>query len=149
MPVEFNERGVQRLNAGPLATEPPMSPAGHASLLLAGAVHGGVIVDAEHARSLAELLLHRHWGKAELERQRPLIVEDKGDCWRVEGSWNRERKIDPAEPLGVVKGPFYVTFWKYDGRVIDFGVPGLYEPDPKAVKLIEEDLRRQRDERKA
>lgn len=55
---------------------------------------GGVIYDSELAKRLGELLLEAHYGKSELDRQRPLIVEDKGDCWRLEGSWNRDRKIE-------------------------------------------------------
>jgi hypothetical protein len=121
---------------------PPKIPGGDLHLLLAGFASGGVIADAGHARAAAELLLEHRYGRAELERQRPLIVEDAGNSWRVEGSWNRERKTDPADPLQMTFGPFHVLFWKHDGRVLDYGVPGIMEPDPGAMRRIRRHLKR-------
>jgi hypothetical protein len=105
---------------------------GDPSLMIAEMNYGGVFVDADHARAVAELLLEAHEGTDELARQRPLTVQDKGDFWRVEGSWNREMK--PDERAGHrARGPFFATFWKLDGRVLEFGVYGIMPPPPDHI----------------
>jgi hypothetical protein len=75
---------------------------------------GGVVFTSELARSLAESLLEAHYGSDELERQRPLLIMDNGNHWRVEGSWNRGQKIPGS-------GAFFLSIQKSDGRVIDLG----------------------------
>lgn len=61
-------------------------------------MNGGVVPRAEVAIKIAEALCEAHLGAAKLERQRPFTAEDKGGYWRVEGSWNRDGKIEgPAE----------------------------------------------------
>lgn len=95
---------------------------------------GGVVHDAAIAQRLGELLLEAHYGKEELARQRPLIITDKGDYWQVDGSWNRDRKIEG-------KGAFFMCVQKYDGRVMDFGIWGVIHPDPSAKAIIEAQMR--------
>jgi hypothetical protein len=81
---------------------------------------------------VGELLLERHYGDHQLERQRPLAATDMGDHWRVEGSWNRDGQHEGF-------GPFFLSIAKFDGRVSDFGVLGAYHPDPAAIALIKGD----------
>lgn len=90
---------------------------------------GGVICDAQLACSIGALLLERHYGTDELARQQPLAATDNGDCWRVEGAWNRDGKVEGS-------GPFFLTIAKFDGRITDFGRWGAYHPDPRAMSRI-------------
>lgn len=94
---------------------------------------GGVIYDSKVATRLGELLLEVHYGQSELDRQRPLLVEDKGDYWRVEGSWNRDRKIEG-------NGAFFLSVKKFDGCVTDLGVWGIVHPHPSVKGIIEAHL---------
>jgi hypothetical protein len=75
---------------------------------------GGVVFDAEMAREVAEALFEHHYGSDELKRQLPLIIKDKDDYWRIEGSWNRDFRIDD-------NGALFLSIHKYDGRVFDLG----------------------------
>jgi hypothetical protein len=77
-------------------------------------MQGGLIRTAELALGIAELLCEAHYGKEELVRQRPLFAVDKETYWRVEGSWNRDGKIQGY-------GNFYLSIEKYNGRVTDIG----------------------------
>lgn len=78
---------------------------------------GGVVFDANLARAVGEALFESHYGGDELKRQLPLIIEDKEDYWRIEGSWNRDFKVDDS-------GPLFLSIHKYDGRVFDLGLWG-------------------------
>jgi hypothetical protein len=98
---------------------------------------GGLVFDPGVARRIGELLLEAHYGTAELERQRPLIVTDKGDQWQIDGSWNRDQKIEG-------KGPFFMSMRKFDGRVLDFGVWGVIHMDPKVKAMLEAHARQAR-----
>jgi len=91
---------------------------------------GGVIYDAPLAIRLGELLLEMHYGRSELDRQRPLTAEDKGDYWRVEGSWNRDRKIEGS-------GAFYLSVRKSDGFVTDLGIWAIVHPHHSVRAIIE------------
>src|SRR5258708_1097356 len=95
----------------------------------------GIIFDSGLAQRLAELLLAAHYGNTEVERQRPLMTIDNGDHWHIEGSWNRDRKIEG-------KGPFFMSVQKHDGRVTDFGLWGVIHPEPRAKAAVERELRR-------
>ena len=101
--------------------------------------HGGVVSDADLARGLGEVLLEYHLGKDELSRQRPLVVTDKDDFWRVEGSWNRDNKLEG-------NGPFFLSIYKFDGRVVDIGTSMVLHPHPDVAKIIEEHRPRQQEE---
>ena len=96
-------------------------------------IRGGIIYDAEMARRFGEILLEAHYSKeelAELARQRPLIAEDKGAYWRVEGSWNRDRKIEGL-------GSFFLSVAKYDARVLDIGIWGILHTPPEVQAYLE------------
>src|SRR5260370_41762949 len=60
---------------------------------------------------------------------------DNGDHWNIEGSWNRDRKIEG-------KGPFFMSVQKHDGRVTDFGLWGVIHQEASAKAAIERELRR-------
>jgi hypothetical protein len=104
---------------------------------LVSIARGGIIYDAEVARKIGEVLLEAHYGKNELERQRPLIIEDKGAYWRVEGSWNRDQKLEG-------QGSFFLSVAKYDGRVLDIGMWGIVHPDPSVKALLDSYLHQQK-----
>jgi hypothetical protein len=108
------------------------------TVALINMARGGVVFDANVARALGEVLLEQHYGSQELARQRPLLVADKEDHWRVEGGWNRDHKLEGA-------GPFFLSMYKYDGRVVDIGQITVLHPHPDVTKIIEE--HRPRDER--
>jgi hypothetical protein len=118
---------------------PPDAPKSR-MLWLANMTRGGLIYDASLARRFAELLLEFHYGKDEVERQRPLITTDKGDHWQVDGSWNR----DGRQPG--IKGHSFLSIRKYDGQVMDFGLKGVVHPDPRALEIIKEEMRKHQSE---
>lgn len=91
---------------------------------------GGVIYDAEVARKIGEILLEAHYGKEEFERQRPLVVEDKASYWRVEGSWNRDQKIEG-------NGAFFLSITRYDLRVLDIGMLMILHTPPDVQAYLE------------
>jgi hypothetical protein len=122
-------------------SDPPQSGTHDRIITLIGWARGGVVFDAALAQRLGEVLLEAHYGSEELERQRPLIATDKGDYWRVVGSWNRDRKIDGT-------GAFYASIKKFDGGVLDFGTDYIIHPPPDARRLIEAHLRRQKSAKK-
>jgi hypothetical protein len=111
---------------------------GH-TLRLIEMMRGGIVFDAVLAGRLAELLFEAHHGGAQLEQQRPLIVTDKGDHWRVEGSWNRDRKIE-----GI--GAFYCLLRKFDGCVLDLGATYVVHPHPEDEPFVQEYWRKALDE---
>lgn len=117
------------------SAEPFATASGEGMLLMTKITRGGIVFNSELALQLAEVLCEAHYGETELERQKPFSVTDKGTYWRVEGSLNRDGKIDgPAE--------FFVSIDKYDGRVTDFGRSLRYHPHPSVVPLIEQHLER-------
>ena len=92
-------------------------------MLLHKISRGGVICDAALACSIGALLFERHYGADELARQQPLMATDKGECWRVEGNWNRAGEAEGS-------GPLFLTIAKFDGRITDFGQWGPSHPLP-------------------
>lgn len=116
-------------------TVDPTAPTG--MLRLINMARGGVVFDVELARRLGELLLEAHYGKAQLERQQPLMVIDKGEYWQLGGSWNRDRKI-------AGHGAFFMSVQKFDGRVSEIGVWAIARPNPPVQPVTEAQLR-QRD----
>jgi hypothetical protein len=78
----------------PGRTLPTSFPAYSRGVELINMARGGVVFDVDLARTIGETLFNGHYGRDELQRQLPLIVEDKGDYWRVEGSGNRDFKTD-------------------------------------------------------
>jgi len=102
----------------------PSPDAPSTTVMLVQMARGGIVFDGELARKIGENLLEAHYGAEELGRQRPLHVMDRGDHWRVEGSWNRDQKIPGL-------GAFFLSIQKSDGRVIDLG-RWLIPPPPPA-----------------
>ena len=103
-------------------------------LLLTKFARGGIIYDAEIARKFGEIVLEAQYSRDELLRQQPLIVEDKGAYWRIEGSWNRDRKIEGM-------GEFFLSVAKYDARVLDVGVWGVFQTPPEIEARIKDHMR--------
>lgn len=95
----------------------------------------GIVSDPGLAERIAELLLEAHYGKDQVSRQKPLTITDKGDYWQIDGSWNRDRKIEG-------EGPFFLSILKRDGRVIDLAIPYVYHAHPDAMAFIQASLRR-------
>lgn len=79
---------------------------------------GGVIGNAEVARRFAELVLEFTQGPEMLQQQSPLTVEDRGDTWFIQGSWNRN-KTEPGS------GPFEMIVRKKDAQVLDLGITAV------------------------
>jgi NTF2 fold immunity protein len=123
----------------PTSDHPPNPPAATtgAGLFFAEAIHGGLIFNAELARKIAEHLCEAHHGAEELTLQKPLSVADKGTYWRVEGSRNRDGKVE-----GI--GAFFASIEKSDGRVTDFGLWYRYQPHPSVVPILQEHFRRKK-----
>jgi hypothetical protein len=92
------------------------SPAGQSpeAVWLLYEMNGGIISTPELAVKVGEALCETHYGPQELERQKPLSAVDKGNYWRVEGSWNRGGKIDGP-------GAFFLSIQKRDGLITDLG----------------------------
>jgi hypothetical protein len=102
------------------------TPAPNTIMLLHKVNRGGVICDVDLACGIGALVIERHYGEDQLKRQEPLTATDKGDYWRVEGTWNRDNQHEGFSP-------FFMSIAKFDGRIIDFGVWAAYHPDPDAL----------------
>lgn len=100
------------------APEPEL---GERTLILMG-MHGGLIATAELAVKMGEILCEAHYGKEGLATLKPLFAVDNGSYWRVEGSLNRDGKVQGY-------GNFYLSIDKYDGRVTDIGCWMRYGPE--------------------
>jgi NTF2 fold immunity protein of polymorphic toxin system component len=96
---------------------------------------GILIESAELAQRLGELLWEAHHGAAERQNQQPFTAVDKGDYWRVDGSRNRDRKVEGL-------GAFYMSVNKRDGCVTDFGSWYILHPPPEVQAIIEAAQRR-------
>lgn len=59
---------------------------------------GGVINSAEMACKFAGLVREHMQSPEMLEQQRPLMAEDRGDTWFVQGSWNRNKSQEGPGP---------------------------------------------------
>lgn len=94
-------------------------------------IHGGLVFSADMAARLGEVLCEAHYGKEEVERQKPLVAEDKGTWWRVEGSYNRERKIEG-------KASFFLSIEKDEGRIVEIGLWYALPTHPLASQFIDE-----------
>jgi hypothetical protein len=128
-------------------TPPEPTESGRMVLRTAGMFKGGVIFDAEHARALGELILEHHCEPSQRDRQRPLSVQEQGDCWLVEGSWNRERRITNPEEDNF--GPFHMLIWKGDGRILDFGLPLLLPSVAESLEALQKMLAERADDQQA
>lgn len=77
--------------------------------------HGCLVPDPEMARRLGDAYLEILYGTEERDRQHPLTASEQDDGWKIEGSWNRGGAMGE-------QGWFYAVIWKYDGRLVDFGI---------------------------
>jgi NTF2 fold immunity protein len=118
-------------------SDDPNSPfavaSGDLMLFMTQGTRGGVVFSGDLAVKLAELLCSAHYGEEELTRQKPLTATDRGPYWRVEGNWNRDRKIDGP-------GAFFISIVKFDGRVTDIGQLFPYHTHPSVVPTIKQHL---------
>ena len=96
----------------------------------------GLLYKEEQVEQLCVLLFDVHY-PGEVERQRPFLIADKGDHWQVDGSWNRDKRLEMA-------GPVFMSVRKSDARVTDFGMWGIIHPAPAAMRLIEKEEQRQK-----
>ena len=117
----------------------PRQPGSSTMVWFANLTHGGIIQSAEVACRVGEVLLEAHYGKDELEHQRPLVATDKGDYWQVDGSRNRDGKREG-------EGPFFMSIKKYDGAVTDFGLYHHYHPHPAAMQILQAAARKEKKE---
>ena len=83
-------------------------------LQLINFARGGLISDSETARRVAALFLEAHYGNAEVELLRPLVVADKADRWEIASSTKRSR-------AGVL-----MSVNKYDARITGLDSPSDY-----------------------
>lgn len=116
----------------------PRQPGSSGMVWLTNVVRGGMVPTADVACRIAEIFLEAHYGKAQVERQRPLVAIDKGDYWRVDGNRPLTGKQEGL-------GPFFASIKKYDGAVTDFGIYYDYRPHPFVMPLIEEARRQQQE----
>ncbi len=95
--------------------------------------HGrsAIIVDGSLAIRIGETLCEALYD--DLSRQQPLFAIDKGDYWRVEGSWNRNGEIE-----GIAE--FFLSIEKVDAKVTEIGELVRYTPHPSVVPIIEKHL---------
>jgi hypothetical protein len=117
----------------------PREPGSSSMVWFTNITHGGMIPNAELACQLGALLLAAHYGKDELELQRPLTATDKGDCWQVDGSRSRGSAAQG-------RGPFHLTIRKYDGRITEINVDYEIQPHPSVQPIIDEHLRQKKSE---
>ena len=117
------------------STKPFALVSGETMLFMTKMIRGGIIFSSDLAQNVAELLCEAHYGTEELARQKPMSVTDKDTYWRVDGSWNRDGKIEGP-------GAFFVSIQKYDGRVTEFGQTLPYRADPSVVPAIKQHLKR-------
>jgi hypothetical protein len=91
--------------------------------------HGALVSDREMALRLGDAYIEILYGAEERDRQQPFVAFEQDDCWRVEGSWNRQGELGE-------RGWFYAVVWKYDGRLVDFGIHLHIEHNPADRELI-------------
>jgi hypothetical protein len=91
--------------------------------------HGCLISAPEMALCLGNAFVEILYGTEERERQQPLVASEQDDCWRIEGSWNRQGDLGE-------QGWFYAIIWKHDGRLVDFGIHLHVEYSPADRVLI-------------
>ena len=72
-------------------------------VFVANALVGPLLNDAEIARTFAELILRRLYGDAEVRRQKPLKVTDRGTDWVVAGSYQEPDQLPGAWTIRVRK----------------------------------------------
>ena len=77
-------------------------------------MNGGIISTSDLAVKIGEALCEAHYGKSELDRQKPLLAINKETYWRIEGSHNRDGNMEGS-------GAFFLSIQKRDGLITDLG----------------------------
>lgn len=111
--AHFARETTSRVDLGQIAEHDANSTArefGPGMLVLTNLARGGVVFSAALAVKIGEVLCDAHYG--DLIRQAPMIATDQDKYWRVEGSYNQDRKVE-------AQGPFFLSIQKYDGRVLE------------------------------
>ena len=97
-----------------------------------------LIDSAALASRYGELLWKAHHGEEECHIQQPFTAIDKGDHWQVDGSRNRDRKVEGL-------GAFFMSVNKRDGRVADFGSWYSLHTPPEVQAILKAAQRRKDD----
>jgi len=107
-------------------------PSEHGTMWLLKILKGGIVTNPEMALKIAELVIANVYSADDLEQQRPLTVSDQSDRWLVEGSYNKDRKI---EGWGAAK----VVIKKSDGQILEVYIPMVMLPHPDVHKYLRSD----------
>ncbi len=94
-----------------------------------GPFAGDLLGDAAVAEKFAAAILENAAGTAELRRQAPLTVEDRGETWRIRGSANADRASEGP-------GPFELEVQKRDARVLDMKFEWVLETPPDVLEML-------------
>jgi hypothetical protein len=92
---------------------------------------------AEAVEKLAAAIVENSRGSAELSRQLPFAITDKGDTWLVQGSDNAARAAEDP-------GPFHLEVQKRDARVLDMWFEWVLPTPPEVKELIRQSMRKPR-----
>ncbi len=108
-----------------------------ASIVLHEALRGGLVTTPELAVKLAELLLVSAYDEQRLEQQKPLIATDQGDRWLIEGSYNKDGKIE-----GI--GPAKIIMLKRNAQVLYLAIPRVMHLSPEMKEYVKQAQERNR-----
>jgi hypothetical protein len=72
----------------------------------------GMVPDKETAIVIADIILSKIYGKAQIQSEKPFNVKLKGDFWRVTGSLPK-----PPPGLSVTGGVAVIEIYKKDCRI--------------------------------
>jgi len=90
---------------------------------------GNVLDGPLIVKEFAEAIIENRGGVAEVKRQSPLAVHDKGDIWLVRGSGNAHHAIEGP-------GPFELQVRKEDAQVIDVWTAWILKTPPEVQELL-------------
>ncbi|MDH3472782.1 MAG: YbbC/YhhH family protein [Rhodospirillales bacterium] len=101
--------------------------------LLFQEMQGGVVNNPKIAIDIAELVIANVYGDNEVRLQKPFEALDESDRWRIEGSYNRDRRIEGH-------GPIKIWIRKRDAKIIDAVIPAIMEVPEEVQEMIREKL---------
>ncbi|MDH3593836.1 MAG: YbbC/YhhH family protein [Rhodospirillales bacterium] len=96
-------------------------------------MQGGIVNNPKIAIDIAELVVANVYGDNEVKLQRPFEAFDETDRWRIEGSYNRDRKIEGH-------GPIEIWIRKRDAKIIDVVNPVIMEVPEEVQEIIREEM---------
>lgn len=96
-------------------------------------MQGGVVNNPKIAIGIAELVISNIYGDDEVRLQRPFDAIDESDRWRVEGSYNQDKKIEGH-------GPVRIWIRKRDAKIIDIVNPVIMNALEEIKKPIKNKL---------